>query len=70
MDIAGVFYFTGFICENGFMIYFTHLIFRRVSMTLNELFSKDGQPSTDDITEYAGNFKPVWVDLLAYFESA
>ena len=39
-------------------------------MLWSELFTKDRQPEMDDVAAYAGAFKPVWQDLLAYFESA
>jgi hypothetical protein len=39
-------------------------------MTWNELFPKDRQPMIDDISEYVGGFKAIWIDLLAYFETA
>ena len=39
-------------------------------MTWNELYPKDRQPMLTDIAEYSGAFKPIWLDLLAYFENA
>ena len=39
-------------------------------MTWDEMFTRDRQPSLDDIEAYAGTFAPVWTDLLAYFETA
>jgi len=34
----------------------------------NELFNKAKQPSMNDVANYVGNFKPIWIDLLLYFE--
>ena len=39
-------------------------------MTWNELYPKSRQPIMSDIADYAGAFKPIWLDLLAYFETA
>ena len=39
-------------------------------MNWNDLFPKDRQPAMDDIAEYVGTFKPIWSDLLSYFETA
>ena len=39
-------------------------------MTWSDLYPSDNQPTTDDISEYVGNFKPIWLDLLDYFENA
>jgi len=39
-------------------------------MIWNEFFPKDRQPTMNDIAEYAGVFKPIWLDLLTYFEAA
>ena len=39
-------------------------------MTWNELFPKDQPPTMDDISVFSGSFKPVWNNLLAYFETA
>jgi len=39
-------------------------------MTWNDLFPRERQPSMDDIAEYAGSFKPVWLEMLSYFEAA
>ena len=36
----------------------------------NDLFPKDRQPEMDDIADYSGTFKPIWLDLLSYFETA
>ena len=30
----------------------------------------DRQPTMEEIAEYSGSFKPIWTDLLAYFETA
>jgi len=39
-------------------------------MNWNELYPKELQPTMDDVADFAGGFKPVWLDLLSYFESA
>ncbi|MCL2564276.1 MAG: DUF3788 domain-containing protein [Defluviitaleaceae bacterium] len=39
-------------------------------MTWNELFPKENQPAMHDIAEYAGTFKPHWLNLIEYFETA
>ena len=38
-------------------------------MTWSELYPKDRQPTMDDIAQYVGAFKPIWQDLLEYFET-
>lgn len=39
-------------------------------MTWNERYPKELQPTMDDIAEYSGGFKPIRLDLLAYFDTA
>jgi len=39
-------------------------------MIWDEVFPKDRQPTMDDIAEFSGEFKPIWLDLLSYFETA
>lgn len=39
-------------------------------MNWNDLFPKDKQPTMEDITDYIGEAKELWLSLISYFESA
>ena len=39
-------------------------------MNRNELFPKEKQPSLDEVADYVGKIKSLWLSMILYFETA
>jgi len=39
-------------------------------MKWNELYPKEKQPSLDDVADYVGKVKSLWLSMILYFETA